>query len=52
MRSTVTSYQARRHPFLAGIALLLVGPYILGFVLVFAVLYVIAVGLDALGGRR
>jgi hypothetical protein len=45
--------QAARHPFIAGVAILVLGPYILAFVLVFIVFYVIACALDLLaGGHR
>lgn len=51
MNQSVTSYQARRHPFLFGLAVLVFGPYILAFAatlaVLFAVAYVIAVSIEA-----
>lgn len=52
MRSTVASYQARRHPFLAGVVLLVFGPYILAWAVVFALLFAAAVALDLITGRK
>jgi len=52
MTSGMTNYQIRRHPFIAGVVMLVLGPYILAFVLLFAAFYVIAVALDSLGGRK
>jgi hypothetical protein len=50
--TSMTKHYAIRHPFVTGIAMLILGPYILAFLLFFAVLFVIAAALDALGGRR
>lgn len=50
MHRTSTAYQARRHPFLFGVALLLLGPYILAFALLFVIFFVIAAVLDVAGG--
>jgi len=49
----LTRQQIARHPFIAGVAILILGPYILGFLLVFAALFVIAATIDMLAvGHR
>lgn len=51
--NNLTKQQIARHPFIAGVVMLALGPYILAFVLIFAVLYVAAVAIDTLaGGHR
>lgn len=50
--TNLTQREIARHPFIAGVAILILGPYILAFLLIFAAFYVIAVALDCLGGRK
>lgn len=52
MADTALSYQARRHPFIAGTVMLVLAPYILAFVLLFGAAYAAAALLDFLGGRK
>jgi len=48
----LTQRQIVRHPFVAGVAILILGPFILGFLLLFVVLFVVAAALDLVGGRK
>lgn len=48
----LTKREIARHPILAGVAMLVLGPYILAFVLIFAALYVAAAAIDMLAGSH
>jgi len=50
--ANLTQQQITRHPFIAGAVILVLGPYILAFLLLFAAFFVIALVLDFIGGRR
>lgn len=52
MTSQMTKYRIRRHPFLAGVVLLVFGPYILAFVLLFVAFFAVAAVLDLIGGQK
>lgn len=46
----LTQREIARHPFIAGVAILILGPYILAFLLLFVAFYVIAAVVDLLAG--
>lgn len=50
--TNLTQREIARHPFIAGVAILILGPYILAFLLIFLALYVVAVLLDWGGSRK
>jgi hypothetical protein len=45
-------HQARRHPFVFGVLVLVLSPYLLAFILLYGVAYLAATGLDMLAGRK
>jgi hypothetical protein len=49
---TLTQQQMARHPFIAGVAIVILGPYILAFLLLLAVFFVIAAALDLICTRK
>lgn len=49
---SLTKHEINRRPFIAGVVILVLAPYILAFLLIFAALFVIATILDAFGSRR
>jgi hypothetical protein len=51
--ANLTQREITRHPFIAGAVILVLAPYILAYLLLFAAFYVIAAALDMLaGGHR
>lgn len=46
--TSLTRHEIARHPFLAGIVVLVLGPYLLGALLVFALLYLLGAAVVAL----
>lgn len=52
MTSKTLSYQARRHPFITGLAALILGPYVLAFILLLGAICAAAVLVDWFGGRK